>query len=273
MAKSKGALHSEIAKGSTGAITHRVYRGTGTVSKHRAPSRVRMQQASIQSVREIKDCFSLHSAGVGYVLSGPVPPQYCVSIMDQCGGFGTISAPSSATRPKWFPADPAHNNRPYLLPNGINQFMYSSPLTVAFAPPLDIWVVASDTPHSASYRCMFSLYSLSERAFLRHIDPQPYWSWRIPLVEFLTPASDDVVKIWRIILTSTTIQVFWNGIAQSAPKALSITALNQLRLFSRNDQAMPYDRRLFEIATWRRILNPVEAELLLRFYRYTYDII
>ena len=273
MAKSKGAHHAEQVKGSIGAITHRVYRGTGTVSKHRAPSRVRMQPASIQTPQEIKDCFSLHSAGSGYTLSSPVSPFYLVSLADQVGGFGILQQPLQTNRPRWYPADPARNNRPYILPDGNNDSIYSTPIIPAYNAPLELWIVAQDVVDPAINRCLFNLHSTASRYLYQAIDPSHTWRWLTPGVEKLAPYGNQTTKIWRICFVGTTLQIFWNGVAQAAPQSLTTFTFNQLRLFSRFDSTLFYNKRLFEIATWRRILNQVEATLLLRYYRSAYNII
>jgi len=273
LAKSKGALHAEIVKGSTGAITHRVYRGTGTLSKHRAPSRIRFKRATIGSPLEIPNIFSLHSVGQGYTLRSFGGNKFLVSLLDLVGGFGTLNQTNDTIQPLWLPSDPSHNNRPYILPDGFVQNIFSSVLPLDFPPPLDVWLVAQDCGTPTSARVLLSLH----KTLTAHINASTtatfQWRWQNPICNMIAPWSNDTVKVWRISFTPATVQLFWNGIPQQIPLPVSGVTFNWLRLFSTNTGVSVYNRRLFEIATWRRILNPVEAALLLRFYQEYFNIV
>jgi hypothetical protein len=99
------------------------------------------------------------------------------------------------------------------------------------------------------------------------------WAFYLPLVQLLAPYSNDKVKVWRFLFSNNTLRLWWNGTPQSPIKGCSSFAINRLRLLGLGGTTAPYNRRLFEIAFWRRILNEVEVQLLLRFYRETFNIV
>jgi len=265
MAKVSGQLHSDLAKGSVGPVTHRVYCGTGTASKHRSSSRKRLTKLTIKSPVDIGNCWSRHSADIGYTLRIVPPDTFLKSLADQVGGFGTLSQLDDVRQPLWFPSDTAHGNQPYILPDGINDFISGSIIVSPFTEPFEIWIIAADCAIPLSYHMLFSLNSgLTARVgcptggFLN-------WFYQSPTVYNIAPLSDGTVKVWRIVFSTGTIQVFWNGIAQNIPLVITPPAINRLRLFATRVPSQYYSRRLFEITTFRRILNPVEAQLLLHY--------
>lgn len=272
MVKSKGSHHSERVSGSVGPLTHRLYRGMETISRHRSPTRVKFRQPSISSPSNIPGCWSRYVASQGYVLSSAVPPFFLVSLADLCNGYGTLIQPTSALRCRWYPSDPLHNNQPYLLPDGINDTHYTVPSSTTINAPLDIWIVAADIGTPTVNRTLLSLHSVLARYLVCTVDPVQTYRWLTPNAEGLAPWSDATVKVWRIVFTGSTVQIYWNGIPQKAPTALASFSSDNLRLFARFDVTQFYNKPLFEIAFWRRILNPVEAKFLLSYYRLTFNI-
>jgi len=272
MAKVSGQLHSDLAKGSVGPVTHRVYCGTGTASKHRAPSRKRLTKLTIKSPVDIGNCWSRHSADIGYTLRTVGADSYLVSLSDQVGGFGTLSQSDTTRQPLWKSSDPNRNSRPYILPDGINDFLSTPVLTMPITQPLDIWFVVNDPGATTSLRVLFSLHN----AIYSHLhcshEPAKKWTWNSPLIHLLAPFGDGFTKVFRIVIDVSTIQVFWNGVPQSLPKALSPQTWNFLRLFTTYILGFYYKDRLFEITTFRRILNPVESQLLLHYYYRFYNL-
>lgn len=273
MARSTGPLHSDSARGSAGPLTHRVWRNNGTVSRHRAPSRVRLQPSKILSPEAISDCFARFNAGIGTTLRFGSGGHYLVSLADLIGGFGLASQPILASQPKWFSADPAHNNKPYIFPDGSNDYLTTPTLTSHFHPPLDIWVIAEDTGTPTTSRTLFGLSSIVSSQLVVSSDPALQWFWVSLTVPKLALWSNSTVKVWRLIIQPGTIQLFWNGFPQSAPKTISTQTFDRLKIFASRVNTLVYNRRLFEIAFWRRILNPVEAALLLRLYKETFNIV
>lgn len=273
MARSSGPLHSNSARGTVGPLTHRIWRGNGTVSRHRSPSRIRLRPSAILSPENILNCFARFNAGIGTTLRFGSGGFFLVSLADLIGGFGLASQPSVTRQPKWFDADPAHNNKPYILPDGSDDYLTTPLLPAHFHPPLDVWIVAEDCGVPTSDRVLFNLSSTMLACLNASASATYQWLWNSPLIGLLAPWSISTVKVWRLIINPSTIQLFWNGVPQSDPKTISTLTFDLLRFFAPYYLTALYNRRLFEIAFWRRILNPVEAALLLRYYTETFNIV
>jgi len=265
MAKVSGQLHSDLAKGSIGPVTHRVYRGTGTASKHRAPSRKRLTKLTIKSPLDIGNCWSRHSADIGYTLRIVPPDAFLKSLSDQVGGFGTLSQLDDVRQPLWFPSDSSHNNRPYIIPDGLNDYMFTLTNPVKFGAPFDIWAVMYDCGHPSASRAPLCFASVPSAHLNCSTNPALQWVWQAPPIGLLANWSDATCKVWRIVFDQNTIQMFWNGVAQSPPKIVPSQLFDLLQIFASIAPAGFYNNRLFEITTFRRILNPVEAQLLLHY--------
>ena len=272
MAKVKGQLHSDLVKGSVGPVTHRLYRGVGTASKRRSPNRVRIAKRWIGSPLDLPGCFSRHSADIGCTLRILPPDSFIKSISDQVGGFGTLSQLIDVNQPNWFPSDPAHGDKPYILPDGVDDNLSTLPIVTPFGLPFDVWIIAADCGVPPFGRALFNLSSVFNLLFYAHGSPSYMWVWTAPTVPLLAPWSNRTTKVWRIKFDYGTIQVFWNGIPMSIPKLIPTPAFNRLQLFASYLGTTPYNSRLFEIATFRRILNPVETQLLLSYYYDVYNL-
>jgi len=272
MARSTGPLHSDQARGSAGNLTHRVYRGTGTVSRHRSPSRIKRRRASIVSPQQIPGCFSYHTAAVGYLLRVVGSLKYLVSLQDLAGGFGQFLQSIAPFQPQWISSDPLHGNRPYLLFDGVDDGLPTTPLVPRFSAPLDVWVVASDCGIPSSDIGFISFSSSYSRYLYCDSSPAIQWGWVSPAQYNLKPHVDLGVRVWRIVFSAGTIQIFINGVAQTLPKTITTTEFNRILYSFVFVSGHAYPGKLFDIATWRRILNPVEVALLLRYYTETFNI-
>ena len=272
MAKVKGQLHSDHVKGSVGPVTHRLYRGVGTASKHRSPSRKRLTKLWIKSPCEISGCWSRFVAGTGYTLRTVGVDNYLKYLLDLAGGFGTLSQLIDPKQPRWFSSDPVHGNQSYILPDGVDDFIETIAVSPPFSSPLEIWIIASDTGVPTSYQALFSLHPTSTQRLIVGPDVPIKWQWQSPSVILLAPWGDGTVKVWRIVFDGTSIQIFWNGVPQSDPKPVSALSFSRLRLFASRVPSFYYSKRLFEINFFRRILNPVEVQVLHSYFYGLYDL-
>jgi len=272
MAKVSGQLHSDLAKGSVGPVTHRIYRGTGTASKHRAPSRKRLTKLWIKSPVDIPGCWSRFVAGIGYTLRTVGVDNYLKYLLDQVGGFGTLTQLVDGLQPKWFPSDPAHGNQPYILPDGIDDFIQTGTISPFFDCPLEIWIVASTAGSIVGTKVLTNFSNNSDMCFAYSSNPAARHYWKSPTVNLLAPELAENVCVWRLVLTQYTIQVFINNVAQTAPKATSPMSFRNFRLFTQKSGSYPWAKRLFEIDFYRRILNPVEVQLLHSYFYDLYDL-
>jgi hypothetical protein len=141
-----------------------------------------------------------------------------------------------------------------------------------FSQPLDIWICMANSPFSATTRTIFRLNSAIATYFARSNNINWGWFWQPAGTLNLAPHSDSTVRIWRIKIQGSTAQCFWNGVAQSLPKTIFLPDYNFLRLFAVSSGTAIYDKKLFEIAIWRRILTGVEASFLLRYYRSWFNV-
>jgi hypothetical protein len=209
---------------------------------------------------------------MGYTLRSVPPDNFITKLKDQVGGLGTLTQTVAAFQSKWFPSDASHNNRPYIQPDGINDFMFSSVLPVHYSQPLEIWIVAANSPFSTITRALFNLNSSVPVYFARSNNYPQGWVWQPSGTYNLAPQALELVRIWRIIILANTIQVFWNGVAQSIPKAIDPPDFDYLCLFAVSSATAIYNKKLFEICFFNSILNPVEAGLLLRYYREWFNV-
>jgi len=272
MAKVKGGLHSDLVKGSVGPVTHRLYRGVGTASKHRSPSRKRLTKLWIKSPLDIGNCWSRHSADINHILRYDGDDAYLVSLADQSHGFGALSQSDLSFQPLWFSSDPARNNRPYILPDGVDDFLKSVPLAASFFQPFEIWMVASTAGLISSRKVLVSFSEVADAFFAYYGIAAVRYYWTLPSVLLLGGALTENVVVWRLVLTASTIQLFVNGTPLTAPKAFSNVPFRNLRLFCERRGVYLWEKKLFEITTYRRILNPVESQLLLSFYFDLYNL-
>lgn len=272
MAKSLHPYHSDQVKGSVGALTHRTCKGIGTVSRLRQKSPAVNRRAFISTPQEIAGLWSWFVADRGLTLRVDGLNKYVKFWNDQIGGFGQLAQSVAGNQPKWIVADPAHNNRPYVLPDATDDSLSTTPLVVAFAPPLDVWIVATDAGTPSTARTLLSLNSTVIRHLNVSTNPLWQWRWQDPAANLIAQYSDATVKIWRLSLTPLSAELFWNGVSQNAPAVVAIGSFNRLRLFATHLLAAFYNKPLFEILFWRRILNSTESALLLRYLNNTYDV-
>jgi hypothetical protein len=209
---------------------------------------------------------------MGYTLRSVPPNNFLTQLKDQVGGLGTLAQITSAFQPRWFPSDISHNNRPYILPDGSNDFMDTSVLPLGYSQPLEIWIVAANSPFGTLTRALFRLNSSVPVYFARSNNYPQGWIWQPGGTYNLAPQALELVRIWRIVISAGTAQVFWNGVAQSIPKAITPPDYDFLRLFAVSSGTAIYDKKLFEICFFNSILNPVEAGLLLRYYREWFNV-
>lgn len=266
MAKIIGPGHADALKGKLASTTFRTYRGTAIASNSRMPVKRLIKPYAITKPEDIPGCFARFNAALGITKSG-LPPNEIVKFWnDQIGGFGTLTQLASASQPKWFPTDPARNNQPYIIGDGINDRMATPPLVITIQQPLDIWIIGADVGTPTTVKVYFGLNSLTANHIAYSPTPTFKHYFNAPPAHLLAPDSNSTTKLWRITLTLTTIQIAWNTIPQSIPKPLALQSFNQLHIFSFYIPGYFASYKLFEIAFWRRILTPIESALLTAFY-------
>lgn len=272
MVRVKGQLHSELASGSASGVTHKHYRGNGIATKRRNPPGIRIRLSRLDSPLNVDDCFSWICAGRGQDLRSAPPLYYCKSLNDLAGGFSYVAQLDNAKQPLWTPSDPLHGGYPFITPDGLNDYLMSPSLTIPLTAPYDIWFVAMDPGTPTSARVLSSFHQSSDNHLNCAAAVANQWVWYTPVTPKLALWSNSTLKIFRLVITGLTIQLFWNGVAQTIPKAYAGCAINILRMFCSRSYTAFYNKPLFDFAMWLRILNPVEVNSLLRYWNFKYKV-
>lgn len=264
MAKVVGAGHSDFVKGQVGGTCFRGYRGSNIVSCSRRMTRAKPKQSLLNSPLELKKLFDRWVASSGVTLRSADGFDYVSKWVGQKGKFSPAVASATGRQPKWIAADIDRNGKPYVLPDGVDDCLFTGQLTPALVNPFEVWMVASEQDISSGVKRYLGTRITAGRGVGGQATPSVGWRMYIPTVLIVALLGDLKVKVWRWLYNGAASWLEWNGKQQKPEVDVAAAGIDKLHFFADNDASSRASFKCFDLMIFDAILSSVERGQLLR---------
>jgi len=271
MARTQGALHSDKATGTLGSITHRTYRGVGVASSKRIPRSLAPQLSHITNPNQITGLIVRWDLGQLVKTYKDNGTYRLESVNDLIGGRGLLEQLAASKMPAWFPSDPDHNSQPYLLTDGIDDFMETPALPDYIPQPLEFWMVMADLVPPTLVRYYWSTYDGANSHFGSYSVPGSEYRLAFCDTQYIGHTRAVGLHVWRIVVNGPNSFLEIDGVQQKPPLNVGTCRLGKFVLGCRYDETAHAAFKLFELDIFNTILTPIQCALLRSWFHLEYD--
>jgi hypothetical protein len=202
-------------------------------------------------------------ASSGVILRSSGGLLYVESWASQKGKFTTATASSTTKQPEWLVSDSARNGKPYVLPDGTNDCLFTGELVPALVNPFEIWMVAGEQDISSGVKRYLGTRISAGRGVGGAATPSVKWRFYIPSQLDAALQGDMKTKVWRWKYDGANSWLEWNGVQQMTGVNVAAAGIDKLHFFADNDASSRSSFKCFDVMIFNAILTQVERNQLL----------
>jgi hypothetical protein len=256
--KIKGPLHGEQARGRTGGVTFRMYRGQPQVSTAKLYGCRRPKKIHVFDPREIQGLYQWGNSQRGLTIVAVGETKEVSKAEDLSGNGRHLNAPSAGTRMRLIESSPQAKGYPYLWGvASLDRLRYDGSLATV-AQPFEVFLVMNTHEGAVDDACGMALRTSGRQGVIQMEGAGVKIELRMSSHKDFAGDPKEKPMVWDCLFKGALSRLWWNRIEQIGVGNTGAAALNAISIGDTYDGGFPGFHHYYEWMIYKRELSDIE---------------